>query len=127
MLTLLLIQMNDLLQKMDSVGHRLVMDNDIHPASNALDVTSLINNARNAACHLNSGHHNVGSGRVSYCRVVGRVPNAFVINDVVLGSDFADDAAVIFGTNRVYMKRHIVSSFNVAREFFRLTAGVQMI
>lgn len=125
MLTLLLINLNDLLQKMDSVGHRYIAKNDIHPACKAEDVTSLINNARNASCHLNSGNHFLEKSKVTYNVVLGYSPRALHINGVELGCDYADDAAFIFGPNRVYMERHVVAALHAARKFFALHVSGQ--
>lgn len=117
-LTLLLINLNDLLQKMDSVGHRFQATNDLLPEGRAEDVTSLINNARNAACHLNSGNHLLDKNKISHCVMRGYAPHAFWINGVQIGCDYADDAAFVFGHNRVYLKRHVSNALEAARAFF---------
>jgi hypothetical protein len=119
-LTFFLINLNDLLQKMDSVGHRLEFSDDIHEVCNAKDVTDLINNTRNAGCHLNSGNHLLNTNKITFCIVRGYFPTAFLIKGVVLGSDFADDTAVIFGSNRVYLRRHIRRAFEAAKAFFKV-------
>jgi len=117
-LTFLLINLNDLLQRMETLNHRLEFSDDIHPASNASDITDLINNTRNAACHLNSGNHLLNTSKLSYCVARGYCPTAILIGDIRLGCDYADDAAIIFGANRVYLKRHIKRALDSAQAFF---------
>lgn len=122
-LTFLLINLNDLLQKLDWMGHRLETKDDIHPSCKAVDVTALINNARNAACHLNSGNHLLDKNKVAYCVVRGRFPNAIWMNGVALGCEYPDDTAIFFGANRVYLKRHIARSLETAAAFYHLTGA----
>jgi hypothetical protein len=111
--TLLLIHLRDLLVALDNAGHRVAFDDDIHPDGKAKDVTDLIVNARNAACHVTSGNHFLEDGnKFTYNVIVGRVPRAFVINDVALGSDYPDDVAIFFGINRIYLNRHLTRALN---------------
>lgn len=112
--TLLLINLNDLLQKLRSVNRTIVFADDIHPSGNATNVTELINNARNAACHLNSGNHTIDSSKFSFCFFIGKCPNVIAIGDLVLGSDYENDVAILFGLNRVYIARHITRALNEA-------------
>jgi hypothetical protein len=41
--------------------------------------------------------------------------NLAKIHDLELKSEYEDDTAVFFGTNRLYFKRHIVRAFNEAQ------------
>ena len=115
----LLINLNDLLQKLDSLGRRVDFTDDIHEACKAADVTALINNARNAACHLNSSNHLHEANKLSFNVARGYVPRMLVINDVVFGCDYADDAAVMFGSNIVYLRRHLERAHNAAQLIVR--------
>ena len=122
----LLVNLNDLLQKMSHEGHRLIFSDDIHPECGAEDITSLINNARNAACHINSGQHLMESTKLVFNVVRGYVPHAFSINGVSMGSDYADDTALIFGANRVYLRRHIARAVNDAQTYYEVIHGIKL-
>ncbi len=120
----LLVNLNDLLQKMNHEGHRLSASNDIHPVCKANDITDLINNARNAACHINSGQHLMESNKLVFNVVRGYVPSALSINGASIGCDYADDTALIFGANRVYVRRHITQAYGCAKAYYAAIHGI---
>ena len=118
---LLLVNLNDLLQKLNSAGARVGFADNINPACQARDVTELISHARNAACHLASGLHIHETNYMRFLMYFGYSPNAFVMNDLRLGCDFADDIAVCYGANQVYVRRHVVRALDAAMAFIRTT------
>ena len=116
--TQLLIHLSDLLQKADREGARIAFTDHINVSSNANDVTELINNARNAACHVNSGLHFMSNNKLRDLVVRGYSPGMIQIGDESVGCDYADDVALIYGNQRVYVKRHIERAFNEVEQYF---------
>ncbi|HEY0057345.1 MAG TPA: hypothetical protein VGB63_18490 [Pedobacter sp.] len=118
-----LIIMKDLLIKAHKVDRRVAFTDDVIPNDNPrgkiVDVTDLINNFRDAACHIDSFRREVESCVFSYNEIRGRVPNAIVINDVVIGSDYEDDIAYAMGSNRMYLKRHLERAYEELKVLFK--------
>lgn len=113
-----LILLNDLLQKADDDGKRVTFSDDITGGNDGVDVTKLIRDCRNAACHIGSRLAEVDAGRFRFNVVAGRVPNAFVINSVSYGSDYDDDIAVFYGPMRLYLRRHFLRAYNDICEIY---------
>lgn len=106
-LTLLLINLSDLLQKARIDGRRIAFVEDVD-IGEGKDVTDLIAAARNAACHISSPIHKIDAGKFTLNVIAGRNPNAFRVNGVSYGSDYADDVAVYYGQIRLYIGRHLL-------------------
>lgn len=106
--TSVLINLNDLLQKADKAGRRVSFDQDVYVHKGSRDVTTLINHARNAACHLTSAVQDLGWGRIRMVTMSGFCPNAMVIGGDTFGCEYSDDTAVQYGPIRVYVKRHVL-------------------
>ncbi|WP_454825348.1 hypothetical protein [Paraburkholderia xenovorans] len=102
----LLINLNDLLQKADDSGHRVTFNDYIGASAGINDVTTLVNKCRNAACHIGSSESNIDTNVFKFTVVVGEVPNAMRIGEHIYGCDFADDIAIFYGKNRLYLRRH---------------------
>ncbi len=109
--TLLLINLSDLLQKAKADGNRVSFSDDMEVTEAIPDVTELVRTCRNAACHVSSGEHKIDFGKFTFCVASGYGPSAYVINGHTMGCDFADDIAVYYGKNRVYLRRHLLRSF----------------
>lgn len=118
-LTLFLIHLSDLLQKADDDGYRVAFTNDLDPEVDQ-DVTNLIRNARNAACHVSSRLHMMDAGKLTFCMVRGYQPRAIVINGLAFGCDYPDDTALLIGTKKVYLKRHLMAALTIAIRYFRV-------
>ncbi|MCY1427086.1 hypothetical protein D9M71_429170 [compost metagenome] len=117
--TLVLVHLNDLLQKAKLDGQRINFDDDMEVTESMTDVTDLVRACRNAACHVTSGEHKIDAGKFTFCVASGYGPRAFVINDQEMGCDYADDIAVYYGKNRVYLKRHLLRSFELVAQIYR--------
>jgi hypothetical protein len=105
--TEIMIHLNDLLQGLKN-SHRVNFKDDI-PDDH--DITDLINSVRNAVCHIQSGERKADKKNniiLSFCIVDGLCPNAINIHGIELGCDYSDDMAFLYGTHRVYWKRHII-------------------
>ena len=117
--TLLLVHLNDLLQKAKLDGQRIDFADDMEVPEAMVDVTDLVRACRNAACHVTSGEHKIDSGKFTFCVTSGYGPNAFVINGQEMGCDYADDIAIYYGRNRIYLKRHLLRSFELVAQIYR--------
>ena len=80
------------------------------------DVTDLITAIRDACCHIDSfkrnfdENGNTGSHNIIYGKGI-----ALNIDGLVLGSDYEDEIAYIYGKNRIYVRRHIIRAFEEAK------------
>ena len=82
------LKLNDLLQKFDRLGHRIVFNEDISVSD--VDITELTRRVRNAICHLDS-HENIldeeSQIKFVFNIMVGKVPNAIVIDGKSYGAE----------------------------------------
>lgn len=105
----LLINLNDLLGKSNKDEMRIAFTEHVELTDKIKDVTDLIRECRNAACHIGSGEHLFeGVGKFTFNVISGLSPNAFHMDGISLGCDFADDIAVYYGEKRVYLRRHLL-------------------
>ncbi len=119
--TTILIDLNDLLRMMDREGHRLAWRHDIWPQWPASDITELVANARNAACHTTSGHRVAnGGGKVVFC-VFGHGPRNIAINGIPMWCPYPDDLLVVWGSNPVFVRRHLKRALDDAEAYFEAT------
>lgn len=112
-ITLLLINLNDLLAKASQDGRRVDFFDDVRQTEKINDVTDLVRACRNAACHIGSGEHKVEFGKFTFCVIGGYAPGAFHINGIDRGCEYHDDIAIYYGDNRLYVRRHLLKSFEM--------------
>jgi hypothetical protein len=111
----LMICLRDLLHKTEQYAHRVSFVDDVQVNPFVKDVTDAITAHRDACCHINSfkqlfdDRGNRGSFIVGYGKFI-----LMKVDDVELRCDYEDDTAVFFGTNRLYMRRHVVRAFEEA-------------
>jgi hypothetical protein len=115
----LLINLNDLLGKSSKDEMRVAFADHVELTDKINDVTDLVRECRNAACHIGSGEHLFEDlGKFTFNVVSGLSPNAFSLNGVKLGCDFADDIAIYYGEKRLYLRRHLLLALEaVARNY----------
>lgn len=109
----IILKLDDLLQKLRILGERVSFTDDVISG----DITDLVNNIRNAICHLNSPENILDKEnqiKFVFNIAVGRV-NLMQIGKTMVKSDYDDDIAFFFGENRIYLKRHIVKILEEAR------------
>lgn len=108
----LLINLNDLLGKSKKDGVPITFTDHVQITDKIKDVSDLVRECRNAACHIGSGEHLYeGIGKFTFNVICGLIPSACDLNGVKLGSDFADDIAVYYGEKRIYLRRHLLTAF----------------
>lgn len=111
----LMICLRDLLHKTEKYVQRVSFEDDILPNSHVKDATDAITAVRDAACHINSfkqlfdDNGNRGTFNVAYGKC-----NFMKIGDLELKSEYEDDFAVFYGSNRLYFRRTILRAFQEA-------------
>lgn len=96
---------------------KTVYKNHTGEMKNVNDVSDLIIFIRNAAVHLESQNNYLDEGSFfAFNVVVGLSPDAYNVNGVVMGCDYADDMAVWHGQQRLYLKRHALRAFEEAKK-----------
>jgi hypothetical protein len=115
----ILILLRDIMAKAETLGKRISFEDHIDQNEKVKDVTDLIAYVRNALCHLESPNHLIDIDRkntVSFCVAVGK-GNLMQFGDILLSSEFEDDMRIFFGSQGIYMRRHIIRALNEASEF----------
>lgn len=103
----LLINLNDLLQKAAADGVRIAFREHIPDDSG--DVTDLVRNSRNAACHIGSSLRDADFGRFGFVSISGGSGTQIRFGDTFeVSCDFDDDIAFYFGPMRLYLRRHLL-------------------
>lgn len=106
----ILIRLNYLLQELDKNDNRLIWSDDVQTSQDIKDITDLVNNLRNAACHSDSQNNYVSNTNIKFVFniFVGKSPNAVKIGEsIFLGNEYQDDVAFYYGDKRIYLRRHI--------------------
>jgi hypothetical protein len=96
---------------------RIDFDDDVVKTDEIEDVTDLIKYVRDALCHLDSDNHYLETGNIkaSYNIAYGKV-NLLSIGEFKQISDYEDDVCFFFGSQKIYLKRHIVKAFEIAKD-----------
>ncbi len=115
----ILINLNDLLIKAKKNDKRITFNDDIiiDEKFKIYDITDLIKNFRDAACHIHSFRRKIDSNNVSFGKAFGKC-NWGAINGVEIKSKYDDDIAIIMGTNILYIKRHIYRVYSELKKTF---------
>ncbi|MEK7105800.1 MAG: hypothetical protein AAB895_00395, partial [Patescibacteria group bacterium] len=99
----ILIRLDYILKSLDKAGKRIIFTDDVKNG----DISDLINNMRNAACHSDSDRNKIGTNTLIYNVIKGYSPSAIKIGSTVLGCHYEDDIAINFGEKIIYLERHI--------------------
>ena len=111
----IIIKANDLLQKLHSLHERVTFNDDIPEG----DITDLVNNMRNAACHFSSPENLLDQEsniKFVFNMVYGKSNAVQIGPNVVVQTDYEDDVAVFYGKHRLYLKRHLIRLLKDAKE-----------
>jgi hypothetical protein len=106
---LIILKLNDLLQKFDKLGYRIIFKEDI--SISGIDITELVRRMRNAITHLDSNENMLDEKskiKFVFNIMIGKIPNAVVIDGKSYGTDYEDDIAFFYGEYCLYFKRHII-------------------
>jgi hypothetical protein len=112
----LMICMRDLMHKAEKYTKRVDFADDVLINNYVKDVTDAITAIRDACCHIDSFKKNFdGNGnRGEYMVAYGKC-SLLKMDDFEAKGEYADDIAVFYGRNRVYMRRHILRAFHQAK------------
>lgn len=105
----LLVCLRDLMYKTEKYSTRVTFDNDIIKNENINDITDVIKYVRDALCHLDSDNHYLEEGniRATYNIIHGK-GTLLKIGNYEQTSEHADDLCFFFGSQRIYLNRHII-------------------
>ena len=125
-LTELLIRVRDLLAKSQNHARRICFTDDVMVKGHVTDVTSLVTFVRDAICHIDSkkNDHDEIQARISFSAVFGKACLA-QIGATRIESEYEDDIAFFFGSQRLYFKRHIMRAYREAVAELRPLLGVR--
>ena len=106
----ILVRLNYILQELSKKNNRVVWADDVQTDKNIKDITDLVNNLRNAACHSDSPRNFISNSNIKFVfnTFAGKCPNAVKIGEnISLGNEYQDDIAFYYGDKRIYLARHI--------------------
>lgn len=114
--TELMICLRDLLHKAEKYAKRISFTTDVIVNKYVQDVTDLVTAVRDACCHIDSFKRlfDDRGSRGAFLVIYGKGCLA-KIDELELKSNYDDDTAFFYGSNRIYMNRHIVRAFKEAR------------
>ena len=102
--------------KAEKYGKRICFVDDIVKTNEIQDISDVIKYVRDALCHLDSDNHYVEQGNIkaSYNVVYGKW-RLLKIGNSEQASDYDDDVCFFFGSQKIYLKRHILRAFEEAK------------
>jgi predicted HicB family RNase H-like nuclease len=112
----LLIRVRDLMYKSEKYAVAIKFDDDINITEKVKNVSDAIKFIRDAICHIDSDNHNYNEcrARISYNIMYGK--GTFMkIEDIELKSEYDDDICFFFGSQKLYLKRHICRAYQEAK------------
>jgi hypothetical protein len=116
-----LILMKDLLIKSEiHLDKRISFKDDVIPDENLkiTDVTDLISNFRDAACHSDSFRKKFGGFDLSFNEIIGK-GNFGTFGGITIASNYQDEITFNMGKNILYLKRHLERAFNEVDTLFK--------
>lgn len=111
----LLIALRDLMYKAEKYTKRISFDDDILKTDKIKDVTDVIKHVRDAICHPDSQNHYIDNDRKASFNVAFGKGVVCKINDYEQRNNYDDDICFFFGSQQIYMKRHISRAFDEAK------------
>ncbi len=112
----LLITLRDLMSKSEQLSSRICFDDDVKKTEKIKDISDLIKFVRNALCHPDSDNHYIEEGNIksTFNVAFGKV-NLFKMDAFEQSSKYQDDICFFFGSQGIYLNRHIIRAFNEAK------------
>ena len=116
-LTELVILVRDLMAKAKKYAAPVEFADDVNATGKVKNVSDAIKFVRDAVCHVDSGNHDHEecNARLSFNIAYGKWSFA-KIGPVELKSDYEDDVCFFFGSQKLYLKRHIIRAYEEARK-----------
>ena len=112
----LLIALRDLMYKAEKHSSRIIFDEDVNKTEKIKNVSDLIKYVRDALCHPDSDNHyiEVGNIKATFNVVFGKGV-LLKMGDFEQSSQYQDDICFFFGSQRIYLKRHVERAFEEAK------------
>lgn len=112
----LLIALRDLMYKTQKYSSGIAFDDDVKKTEKIKDVSDLIKYVRDALCHPDSESNYIEAGNIKATfNVAFGKANLLRIGDFEQSSQYQDDICFFFGSQGIYLKRHIVRAFEEAK------------
>jgi len=111
----LLIALRDLMYKSENFGQRIAFADDVKQTEKIKDVSHLIKYVRDALCHPDSENHYIEAGMKATFNVAFGQSRLLKIGDFEQSSNYSDDVCFFFGSQGIYLRRHVVRAFNEAK------------
>jgi len=111
-----LICLRDLMYKAEKYSSRISFDDEIVKTKEIQDISSVIKYVRDALCHLDSENHYIEPGNIkaSYNIMYGKGV-LLRIGDFKQESEHDDDPCFFFGSQKIYLKTHILRAYEEAK------------
>lgn len=112
-----LIALRDLMYKSEKYSSRIDFSDDVQQQHGISDVSDLIKYVRDALCHPDSSNHYIEKNIVqaTFNVAFGKV-NLLKIGDFEQVSEYPDDICFFFGSQRIYLQRHVTRAFEEAKK-----------
>ncbi|MGA7194475.1 MAG: hypothetical protein WBW94_12670 [Anaerolineales bacterium] len=112
----LLIALRDLMYKSEKFSSRIAFDDNVKKTDKIKNVSDLIKYVRDALCHPDSENHYIEAGNIKATfNVAFGKANLLKMGDFEQSSQYQDDICFFFGSQGIYLKRHIVRAFEEAK------------
>lgn len=112
----LLIALRDLMYKSEKLSSRIAFVDDVKKTDKIKDVSDLIKYFRDALCHPDSENNYIEVENIkSTFNVAFGKANLLKIGDFEQSSQYPNDICFYFGSQGIYLKRHIMRAFEEAK------------
>lgn len=111
----LLIALRDLMYKSEKFGLRIAFADEVKQTEKIKDVTHLIKHVRDALCHPDSENHYIEAGMKATFNVAFGQACLLKIGEFEQSSKYPDDICFFFGSQGIYLNRHVIRAFNEAK------------
>ena len=102
--------------KAEKYVSRVAFADDVLATDQVHDVSALIKYVRDALCHPDSDNHYIEKGNIkSTFNVCFGKGVLLKMPDFEQSNPYADDVCFFFGSQRIFLKRHIVSAYEEAK------------
>jgi hypothetical protein len=101
--------------KSEKFGQRIAFTNDVKQTEMIKDVTHLIKFVRDALCHPDSENHYIEAGMKATFNVAFGQACLLKIGDFEQSSNYPDDVCFFFGSQGIYLHRHVGRAFHEAK------------
>ena len=112
-----LIALRDLMYKTEKYAERISFTDDVQLTNQVNDITGLIKYARDALCHPDSDNHYLEKGNIKASfNVIFGSGCLLKLPGFEQSSPYSDDICFFFGSQRIFLNRHIRRAYHEAKE-----------